>query len=229
MSASSSARVAVEVRVLAGEAAERIVTKMGIAAPTIRAYEAIFFDVRGCLDQVGYVYQVIEDGAETDGEYGRACKRLAYRGGPLVADALLEDPAAIQKPAEAGQVGAFFAGCRRAALKRNLALAAEALRALDPRMAAGAIRLEGENRATDAEAGSTEAQLGEELQRLLNNIKFTRANPHEVDPSWIYGCVELRAGDQQLLAMGIEPPGLAELKDAKFPGPDEQQAPDPRR
>lgn len=105
-------RWSIEARILAGESDEQIATRMGVDQGVIAAYEAVFFNVRGMLNNRDYVVNVIMADAVTRGlserQYDLLWKMFGYHGGSYVLDAVISKFSPIDKPANASAVGAFF-------------------------------------------------------------------------------------------------------------------------
>lgn len=94
-----------QARVLAGQPAAEIALRMGIAATTVAAYEAVFFAVRERLHAETHIL-LAAIGAErlVSGRYdrGQQLKLLGFFGGPRVLDAAL---AALSNPPAAKSSG----------------------------------------------------------------------------------------------------------------------------
>ena len=210
-------RFALECRLLAGEPPEAISKKNAISPAVIQTYELLYYDVRPYLDHPDYVSMTIQNGPE-ELEW-RQCKALAYRGGPLVADAVLQ-LATAQKPTDPDQVAGFFAKDQRAtmALKPS-AWQLGRCRPWIPGVAAKIIGMDRTVADAGEGAGSTDT-LGQHIQDMMQEVgkSLSLMQPGE---NGFYGCVEPRVADRMQLAMGVEPPHLVALKDQKFPQRDQ--------
>lgn len=86
-------RWTVEARVLADEPAEDIARKQRTTPAVIACYEALFFDVRGCLSHRDYLVNRVLGPAAHRGvmerDYDLLLKIYALAGGPLAVDALV--------------------------------------------------------------------------------------------------------------------------------------------
>ena len=200
-------RFALETRVLAGESPEAIAYKSAVAASVVYAFEALHYDVRPYLEHADHVMAMIQGGDGPDADDQRFCKILAYKGGPLVADALLQGSAPIERPSNPKQVAAFLAKDRRAMRNHILTMATRAMSYRDSRLAAKVMN----SAEAEDDADSTDA-----VTALMHEIgkNFRRATPGE---NHLFGCVELRAADLMQVGMGVVPPHLAALKDQEFP------------
>ena len=83
-----------QILVLARCSAEEIGAKLGITSEVVKTWEEIFFDVRSGLESVSWVLDQVVGPALKDGSRRRAAKlKLAYVGGRLAAESLLDMPA----------------------------------------------------------------------------------------------------------------------------------------
>ena len=125
-----------EARILAGQSDQVIAQRMGIAAATVKAYEALFFAVRaacaaGARDYIFFnvlgpsVYCGLREH-----QFDVIWKLYALRGGPHVLEALLGGGLGQPHPASAGGVAAFPASDRRASVALRAMITARTL-ALD--------------------------------------------------------------------------------------------------
>ena len=226
--ASPALRYSVETRVLAAEPPEAIAGKTAVAPGVIAAFEALFYDLRPHLGHSDYIVAAIQ-GDVPGWDLHRICKLWAYRGGPLVADVLLQHSTAVEKPVDPTAVAAFLADDGRATAARAMALAARHLWAADPRSVAEFVRLQSQIASHGGEAATGSADpLREAFQQVLEQIgkSFRCLRPGEQE---LYGCVEPRAEEQLRMALGIEPPDLVALKDSSFPRRDDPQVAEPAR
>jgi len=120
-------RWGIEARVLAGESDAQIAEKIGTDPGIITAYINVFFDVRDRLNNLDYVQNVIMADAVTRGlqerHYDLLWKLLAYKGGPLVLDAVINRGTDVAKPQSADGVGTFFQDFAISSMKYKAALA----------------------------------------------------------------------------------------------------------
>jgi hypothetical protein len=217
-------RSALEARVLAGEAPHAIAAKGATPAAVVTLYELLFFDVRGRLGSPDYVLtRVLEPRLRGAGwDDGLAWMFFGYFGGPHVLDELLGAGGGAARPAGRRQAEAFLAGDARAVLRRQLAVAARALRAGDPAAAAALVRA-----AARPPGGEDEAPpnaLEAHVEAMLREIPWTVAgrDAEELPPKlaeYEGTAAELRADEEFLLAAGQEPAGLADLKGLTLPPP----------
>jgi hypothetical protein len=93
-----------ESRVLANQPVNEISARCGLLPEVIGTYEALFFDVRARLGAgIWITSTVIGDGLQrgfADHEVGPLWRALAYFGGPLILDALLDAFHAARRPDE---------------------------------------------------------------------------------------------------------------------------------
>ena len=86
-------RFSIEARILARQTNREIASSMGCAPTTIKAYAALFFDVRTRLEHTDYINHVVlgesVSGGRGEPDYAQLWKRVAYYYGPHVLDALL--------------------------------------------------------------------------------------------------------------------------------------------
>jgi hypothetical protein len=123
-----------EARVLCNSPPELIAERCGLTADTVRAFEAVFFDVRHLLAATGYIFhQVIErpiiDGFSLD-DLASIWKLCAYMRGPHALDILLfvfpggkPRPWPSAFPATPAQQRALIATCKLMVLTRCVRIA----------------------------------------------------------------------------------------------------------
>jgi hypothetical protein len=136
----------VESRVLAGQDDAAVAARCGLTSGVVAAYEALFFAVRGRLEQTAYIrHLAIEPqlyAAPEDQDLGVVLRLFGYQGGPHVVDAM---------------VGALFGGATPGCSPRTAELVRAAVHAFflptEGRDARLTLRLYG--RLLEAEAGAT--------------------------------------------------------------------------
>jgi hypothetical protein len=98
----------VEARLLAGQSDEEIAGRLGVSAEVIGAYEALFYAIRDRLRSSGWVaanvfgVRLYEGFDSSDVEL--LWKILAYRGGPMTLDALINNDQEKRAPAKNPEV-----------------------------------------------------------------------------------------------------------------------------
>jgi hypothetical protein len=121
-------RWAVEAHILAGESDEEIAKKVGCEPAVVAAYEAVFFNVREKLDQVGYISNVVMGDAVarglTERQYDLLWKLFGYRGGSHVLDALIGKFSVLAKPQRPEEVSQFFQEAAINSMRHKAAVAA---------------------------------------------------------------------------------------------------------
>jgi hypothetical protein len=133
-------RLQLHARILARTAEEQIAKSLSLMVETIQFYGRWFFDVADRLDAPDFVILgVIEN---EPGPYEQELLRLAYAGGPAVAEHLLLgfDPGA-QRPKTAGEVEGFLRNQIRRTVARKAALAMGMLDVSCPKEALQIMRL----------------------------------------------------------------------------------------
>src|SRR3954471_10856185 len=128
------------------------------------------------------------------------------------------------RPANVREVAAFLSEDARAAVRRQLAIAARALRAGD-RNTAGA--LVGASRRLTGDQGEDEGTpdaLAQHIDAMLKEIPWAVGDraKEKLPPQlagYDEGAAELRADEVLLLAGGQEPPDLVALKGMQLPPP----------
>jgi hypothetical protein len=84
----------IEARLLAGQSDEEIAGRVGVEPQVVEAYESLFFNVRDRLESSDWIaFSVFGErlyGGFDAGDIDLAWKILAYHGGPVVLDALIE-------------------------------------------------------------------------------------------------------------------------------------------
>jgi hypothetical protein len=171
------ARYQVEARILAGEAVVSIAFKQRIAPEVISYYEALFFDVRAQLKDCDYVaHQVLApcvNGCLNEWPYYLIWKFVAYTGGPYALDAVMDLGARLSKAATPKEVAAFWRNLAQGAVDRYQALAACAMPAAGPALAASFTTLQFSTSVAKGD-GTQEAhrQIVERIDAMFKSVKF---------------------------------------------------------
>jgi hypothetical protein len=216
-------RAALEARILACEAPEVVAGKAAMAAAVVRLYELLFFDVRDRLESPDYILnQVLGPRLQGGGDwdFDLVWKFFGYVGGPHILD-LVMDTDRGPRPATAQEAAAFLSEDARAALQRQLAVAARALRAGAWREAAALVR------ACARPSGGREDEaipngLLQNINAMLQALPWAvgRDAAKDLPPAlaeYEETAAELRADEQFLLGTRQEVAGLAEIKGWKYP------------
>ncbi len=213
-------RHALEARILARQTPEIIAQHLGIAAPVVRGYERIFFDVRDRLANRAYVlHRVIGPRlhAERPWKYDLTWKFWAYVGGPLVLDLLMRTARPSEVPTSDEGVPAFWSQQTQAALVQKLAVAAQNMR---------------EDRPTDAVLLLTAIKKLKEdevpddafhrsIQAILHSIPWVIGNDYKLIPElanspYVNCAAELRDRELLLAAQGKHTAEMLELPKLTF-------------
>jgi hypothetical protein len=221
-------RSALEARVLANEPPEAIAAKGATEAAVVRAYELIFYDVRGRLQSPDYILNRaigprLRD-YTTGWDYDLVWKFFGYVGGAFVLDEIMDTCGAGPRPANPLGVAAFLTADARAALRRQLAVAARALRGGDRKTAAALIQGEARRAGRGGEDEAAPNVLARHIEALFNEIPWAvGADAEEHLPPPVAECdrgaAELRDDELSCLAAGQEPQGLADVKALELPPP----------
>lgn len=123
---SPSTRIGIEARVLANDAPGRIAQQAGLSGAVVRAYEALFYDVRDRLPCRDFILRSVIglDEVAAECQPAQVCKAMAYFGGPRVLDELLfATGKALGHAESATDVAAVLSEIARAQLRRSVASA----------------------------------------------------------------------------------------------------------
>jgi len=222
-------RSALEARLLADEPPEAIARKCATEAAVVRAYEILYYDVRGRLKSPDYIFNQAIGPRLRDGtaawNYDLVWKVFGYLGGALVLDELMDTCRSGLRPANAREVVAYLSEDARRAVRLQMAVAARVVWAGDRAMAAALVRAYAQKRSGEGEEEMTsDALLLRGIDAMLREIQWgAGADAGTKLPAPLavqdQAPAELRDNEVQLLATGQEVPGLADLKKMKLPPP----------
>jgi len=220
------ARDRIEARVLADEAPEAIALKNGTTEGVILHYENVFFDVRGRREDADYILNAVIGALAAEGmaswTSGMMWKFFAYCGGPIVLDAIMNTAAVGQKPITADEAFAYLSRDTRAAVVRNIAIATRALEPRHPRTSMALTLINARLESAKESAGeSNQSDIHKNIAAMLETVGRSLRMSEVPDPDDPMPCAaELRAHEKLALDLGLEVPGLEEIKAYKFPGSD---------
>ncbi len=212
------ARNRLEARVLAGETPDGIVRKTGIPAAIVAIYEQMFFDIREHLNSPDFILSRVLGRRlyESNWTYDMTWKFFGYFGGSFVLDQLMDTCAPSARPTNIQEVAVFLSRDARAVVSRQLAVASRVIAAGDRRTANQLVRATASRAGgNDEEDNSTLAHLSKHVQAMFDSIPWSFGGKHEEGSllaEYDKLSIEPRDKQVQLLAMGIEPPELAQLK-----------------
>jgi hypothetical protein len=233
-----SSRSALEARILAGEAPETIAAKSAISVAMVRAYERLFYNVRGFLKNPDYILNRVlrprlRDPSR-DWDDDLVWKFFGYIGGPLVLDEIMGACSSGTRPVDVAGVAAFFTEDTQAALRRQLAIAARALRGADRKTAAALIQADGRRAGRKGEDEDSPNILTKHIAALIDEIPWDVGEDAEKQlppglAEYDRGAAELRDEEIFRLALGQEPKELKAVKEFKMPPPPKSEPNRPKK
>src|SRR5262249_44928499 len=172
-----SSRGALEARTLTDEAPEAIAVKSAVTVAVVRAYERLFYDVRGYLKSPDYILNRVLGprlrDPSRDWDDDLVWKFFGYVGGRLVLEEIMDTCSPGTRPASREGVAAFLAEDTRAALRRQLVVAARALRGADRKTAAGLIQADARRAGRKGDEDDPPNILAKHMEVFFQEIGWT--------------------------------------------------------
>lgn len=221
-------RWGIEARVLAGESDEQIAEKIGTDPGIIAAYINVFFDVRDRLNNLDYVQNVIMADAVTRGlqerHYDLLWKLLAYKGGPLVLDAVINRGTDVTKPNSADGVGTFFQDFAISSMKYKAALASLTVQVNThtqlPLIESFVKYVEIEKNSDNAM--KAQSSIVDNIGVMLTSLPFQIGTKLDSEGAKMLpfdnGAAELRGDEMLVIAAGGKLKNTADIQKLGFPG-----------
>jgi hypothetical protein len=215
-------RALIEARLLAGESDAQIASRLGTIPHAIEVYHKLRYDVRDRLDSRDWIASAVlkppppttrRDGIWTDEQRHWLYRTIAYHGGSLALDVAIQGCHPGPGPQQASDVGPWLRSMLASIVKVK---AVTAMQAFDvskfTQMHLGELGLN-VSTVESVEASQELNQLESAMAELMKEIPWELALREKRTPlqERYVGPVQPRAGEQLLLAAGVEPPELAEF------------------